>query len=218
VEHRWLALARVAAGWVCLMAAVAAFVLWMLLLALATGGNVTGTETLHVLPLFPDAQALDRPSLGGIDPAALQAVRWTPTPALWLVPFTAATGMYVLASALAVGVRHPLRWIVGTLLGMVALSGVADVVGGATDSRWLVLAPSRVLSTLLYGPYGIDTLMTGRSESLRTVVTLTDGRQVPVWRGLPDVGEWASATLAWTAAGLVLLWLAASRHRERRRR
>jgi hypothetical protein len=40
---------------------------------------------------------------------------------------------------------------------------------------------------------------------------------VMVWRALPDVGQWAAATLLWTGAGLVALWAAASRHREGRR-
>jgi hypothetical protein len=38
-----------------------------------------------------------------------------------------------------------------------------------------------------------------------------------VWRALPDVGEWAPATLHWTGAGLVTLCVDASRGREGRR-
>jgi hypothetical protein len=37
-----------------------------------------------------------------------------------------------------------------------------------------------------------------------------------VWRALPDLGDWAAATLLWTGAGLIALLAAACRHRERR--
>ena len=52
---------------------------------------------------------------------------------------------------------------------------------------------------------------------LHTQATLATGRTVTVWRALPDLGQWAAATLLWTGAGLAALWAAASRHRERRR-
>ena len=38
-----------------------------------------------------------------------------------------------------------------------------------------------------------------------------------VWRAVPDIADWRNATLLWTTAGLLALWAAASRHRERRR-
>src|SRR5687768_5076751 len=42
VDRRRHALTRVCAGWLWLMAAIAAFVLWHLLLSLITGGNILG--------------------------------------------------------------------------------------------------------------------------------------------------------------------------------
>jgi hypothetical protein len=117
-------------------------------------------------------------------------------PLLWLAPFTSATVTYLLASAFGLATRHPLRWIVGSVIGFFIVSGVGEVV----NAGWLrsVLA---LLESLVEGPYGLDALLTARTTS----------------RALPDVGQWATATLLWTGAGLVTLWAAASRHRESRR-
>jgi len=73
-----------------------------------------------------------------------------------------------------------------------------------------------VAKPLLYGPYGLDALFTARTESLHTEALLSTGERVAVWRGLPDLRQWAAATLLWTGLGLAALWAAASRHRERR--
>ena len=139
----------------------------------------------------------------------MDTARWTPQPLLWLAPFTSATAMYMLASALALATRHPLRWIVGSVIGFSIVSGVGD----AANAVWLGSA----LEPLFEGPYGLDALLTARTTFLELEVTLSTGERVVVWRALPDVGQWATATLLWTGAGLVTLWAAASRHREGRR-
>jgi hypothetical protein len=38
-----------------------------------------------------------------------------------------------------------------------------------------------------------------------------------VWRAMPHVGQWATATMLWTGSGFVTLFAAAWRHREGRR-
>jgi len=206
VDRRRHALAKVYAGWVWLMAAVAFFVLWLAVLTLASGGSFLGVEPRELLPGYqlPD---------GVLDPATLRTVDWRPRPILWLVPFTAATGTYLLASALVLGVRHPLRWIAGVVLGFLLI-----VVGmEATNTVSYSAEPARLLSSIYNGPYGLDALLTARTESLRTEGILANGGRVVVWRGLPQVGQWAIATVGWMLAGLIALWAAASRHRERRR-
>ena len=208
VDRRAHALARVAAGWAWLMLAVAVFVGWLLALVLLTGGNVLGDQPAQVL-----APGVTIAPGGAVDPAALRAARLRAEPLLWLVPFTAATGAYVVGSAYALGVRHPVRWIVGPLLVLLLVSAL----GAATDSRSLARAPSRLLDAVTNGPYGFDALLTARSESLHTVARLPSGAMTPVWLALPDLGCWAAATLLWTGGGLAALWLAASRHGERRR-
>ena len=207
VDRRRHALAKVCAGWVWLMAAVAFFILWFLGLAFFTGGNVLGDQMLRVLP------SAIVPGAGLIDPAALQTVRWSPNAFLWVVPFTAATGAYLLASAIALGTRHPLRWIVGIFFG----SLLASAIGSAAHIEWLTFGPARLWATLHAGPYGLDALLTARLQSLETLVPLSNGQVVGAWRGLPDVGHWAMATLLWIGVGLMSVWAAASRHRERRR-
>jgi hypothetical protein len=205
VDRRHHALARVFAGWLWLMGAVVLFVLWLLTLAILTGGSVLAPEVRAVLPTYQ--------ALVTFDPGALQHVRWTPDPRLWLVPFAAATCAYVFASALTLGTRQPLRWIVGGLLGGLLLVAAGDV---SSSDRLLGLS-DRIYVALLHGPYGIDALLTARTETLQVAATFTTGETRIVWRGLPNPGEWALATLGWTTAGLGLLWLAASRHAEQRR-
>ncbi|MDF1504847.1 hypothetical protein [Roseisolibacter sp. H3M3-2] len=208
VDRRAHALARVAAGWAWLLLALAVFQAWLLALVLLTGGNVLGDQVVQVL-----ASGTTLAPMGAVEPSQLRTVRLPAEPALWLVPFTAATGAYAIGSAYALGVRHPVRWLVGPLLALLLVSAV----GAAAGSRALALAPSGVLETLMYGTYGFDTLLTARSESLHTVARLPSGAVAPVWLALPDLGHWVAATLLWTGGGLAALWLAASRHGERRR-
>lgn len=199
VDRRRHALARVCAGWVWLMGAVALFVLWLLALTVLSGGGLLRDETIRVL--------------ASPDPGAVRTVRLAPQPLFWLTPFTAATGTYLLASAVWLGLRHPFRWIVGTAL---ALQLVA-ITGDAANVEWLTRLPSGLLRTLYAGPYGLDTLLSARTESAEVRVTLATGEVVHAWRAVPHLGQWAAATLLWIAAGLAILWAAASRHRELRR-
>jgi hypothetical protein len=202
VDRRRHALTKVFAGWIWLMSAVALFVLWLLALTLLSGGSLLREETIRVL-------SSSVPAPGAFaDPGAVQTVRLTPQPLFWLTPFTAATGAYLLASALALGLRHPLRWIVGTALGL----QLVVIAGDAANVEW----PSRLLRALYAGPYGIDTLLSARTESVEVWVTLSTGEHVHAWQALPHLGQWATATLLWTGVGLVILWAAASRHRELR--
>jgi hypothetical protein len=205
---RWRhALAKVFAGWVWLMGGVALFVLWSLALTLVSGGNILAEETLRVLS---SSSLSASPTL---DPAALEMVRRMPQPLLWLTPFTSATATYLLASALGLATRHPLRWIVGSVIGYYIVFGV----GEATNAVWLGNTLEPLLESLFEGRYGLDALLTARTTFLSNEATLSTGDRVVVWRALPDVGQWATATLLWTGTGLVTLWAAASRHREGRR-
>ena len=205
VDHRRHALVKVGAGWVWLMAGVLVFMLWLLGLTLLSGGKILAEEAMRLLPAT-------LPPSGALDPAALRTVRWAPTPLFWLVPFTAATGTYLLASALVVGLRHPLRWVIGAVVGIGLLSATVE----AANAERVADVAELVAKPLLYGPYGLDALFTARTESLHTEALLSTGERVAVWRGLPDLRQWAAATLLWTGLGLAALWAAASRHRERR--
>jgi hypothetical protein len=205
---RWQhALAKVFAGWVWLIGGVALFVLWSLALTVFSGGTILAEETLRVLTSSPLSAS---PTL---DPAALETVRRMPHPLLWLTPFTSATATYLLASALGLATRHPLRWIVGSVIGYYIVFSL----GEAANAVWLGNILEPLLESLFEGRYGLDALLTARTTFLSNEATLSTGDRVVVWRALPDVGQWATATLLWTGTGLVTLWAAASRHREGRR-
>ena len=114
---------------------------------------------------------------------------------------------------MTLGTRHPLRWIAGIALGLF----VVLAAGEAANVQWLADVPNAFLRPLFIGPYGLDTVLTARTEFLKVGTTLATGESAVVWRGMPNVGQWAMATLLWTSAALLALWAAASRHRERRR-
>jgi hypothetical protein len=207
VDRRQHALVKVLVGWMWLTGAVAVGVLWLLTLSLVSGEHIFAEETVRLLPA---ALLFSPPST--VDPAALQMARRTPEPLLWLAPFTAASATYLLSSALKLGSRYPLQWILGTIAAFFVIAGLAEL----TSMRWLLHTPDYV-RPLILGPYGFDTLITARTEYLKVGTTLTTGESVVVWRGLPSVTQWAATTLLWTTAGLLALWAAASRHGERRR-
>ena len=204
VDRRRHALVKVFAGWTWLMGGVFLFVFWALALTLLTHVTFLAEQTLRVLASAPASRTLD--------PATVASVPWTPQPLLWLAPFTSATAMYLLGSALGLAMRHPMRSIVGSVGGLFLVYGL----GEAANAVWLVKALEPLPESLLEGPYGLDALLTARSTFLSNHATLSNGDRVAVWRALPDVEQWATATLLWTGTGLVTLWAAASRHRENR--
>jgi hypothetical protein len=155
VERRRLALAKVFAGFVWLMAALTAFASWQLTLAFFSG--VADAET------FP------------------------------FIASTGVTAMYLFGSALILGLRHPLRWLLGTL-------GVLFLLGFFNEATHVGAGPDR-----------IDTFLT--SSGLGSTINNT----VANWGSLPDAAQWAIATFLSVGAGLTALWAALSRHRERRK-
>lgn len=152
VDRRVLALAKVFAGWVWLMAALAFFGFWLLALTL----------------------------LGGAPPVHH----------LMRIPVAATIAMYLFGSALVVGLRHPLRWLLGA-------AGVVLLLGGLSDA----LEPY----------YGVQTLLGSR------VLFWASEDAWDRWRMLPALARWAMTVVLGCGAGLAALWAAASRHRERRR-
>ena len=210
VDRSRHALTKVLAGWVWLMGGVALFALWLLALNLSSGGRVLPPYTLQLLTSQLAAAA-------ALDPTTLRAVGWTPGPLIWVVPFTAATATYLLASAFALGSRHPLRWVIGIVLAYALSSVTSEAASAQLNVGWLADAPGRLLHLLVESRHGLDALLTARTGTLSTTASLTTGERVLVWRGVPDLADWRTATLLWTGAGVLALWVAASRHREQRR-
>jgi hypothetical protein len=210
VDRSRHALIKVLAGWMWLMCGVALYALCLLVLALVSGGGVLPVETLRVL-------TTEVPRSASVDPSLLRTVQWAPGALIWLVPFGAATAIYLLASAFMLGARHPLRWAVGTALLFPVSSFVTHTASRRPGLEWLADSPERAIAQLCEGRFGLDSLLKLRTWTLDRRATLTTGEHITVWSGVPDLSDWGIAALLWIAAGLFLLWLAASRHRERRR-
>ena len=105
VDRRRLAFARVFAGWVWVMAALAGFIVWQL--ALAVIARVANPE---IIPL---------------------------------VSLVGTTAAYLFGSALLLGLRHPLRWLLGT-------AGVFFLVGALNEA---------------FEPFGVDAYLSSRPLS-----------------------------------------------------
>jgi hypothetical protein len=176
----------------------------------ATGGRALPPEMLYLLTSKVTVA-------GTVDPAALRTVRWDAGPLLWAVPFTAATACYLLTSALALGSRYPLRWVIGSVVAYVLSTVASTAVSVQLGVGGLDHAPGRLVEMLFDSRYGLDALLTARTETLSVPSTLPTGERVMVWSARPDLADWGGAVLLWTGSGLLTLWAAASRHREQRR-
>ena len=95
-------------------------------------------------------KAFSSPASGTLSPTAVETVLWTPVPLLWLAPFTSATATYLLASALGLATRHPLRWIAGSVIGVFLVFGVGD----AANAVWLSNAFERLVERATAGRRG----------------------------------------------------------------
>ena len=209
VDRQRHAFTKILAGWLWLMAGVAVFLLWLFILASVSGEHVT-PRTISLLnsPV---------PPVGLVDPATVRAVHWNPGPFMGLVPFGGASACYLLASALVIGTRHPLRWVLGVAMLALLTAIIAEPLGSGFGMRWLAVGPGRVMDLLVGSRYGLDAVLTARSETLSTTAILTTAKSLRVWWGIPSLADWAVATLIWTGLGGFALWVAVSRHGERRR-
>ena len=190
VERRLHALTKVFAGGVWLLAAVAVIQLWILGVALATGGVLNGEEVRMLV------------GPGGVDD--LTPVRWS-TPAWgWATPFTTASICYLIGSAFLVGVRYPLRWGTAAVAAFVALGFITEeVVSGGLLQL--------VFNTMTDGPVGMNEAM---GIGVADEIERPGGGALGLWYRLPTLRGWSLAALAWAALASAMLWVAASRHRE----
>lgn len=108
------------------------------------------------------------------------------------VPFIATIAMYLFGSALVLGLKHHLRWLLGAL-GLRFLMGTSGAALSRPDTREWQYVP------------GADAVFSA----------IGDVRGA--WLSLPDSAQWTLGTFLWIAASVVALWAALSRHRERRR-
>lgn len=200
VERARHALIRVAGGWFWLMVGVAVLLLWAVGIPFLSGGGLQEPE-LHLVAPFLDPRIQDPSSL----PTVLWSIPWW----LWLVPFSAATVLYLFTSALFLATPHPGRWVVGTVLGLLLLAFLAEWV----NLRWLLDPLAFVLDRVTTGQYGLSTLVTGATAAIPGV-DLPSGQELRMFVGLPTFGRWLVSAGIWNGVGLALLTLAALRHRD----
>lgn len=210
VDRSRHALLKVLAGWLWLVAGLAIYALCQLVLALVSDGGVLPVKTMHLL-------TTPAPASVPVDPAMLRIVRWAPGPVVWAIPLATATATYLLASAFMLGIRHPLRWVVGAAIAVPVASIATHAVSRLPGLTWLADAPARAASQLVEGRYGLEALLTLRTWSLDYRATLTTGERIHAWSAIPDLAAWRIAALLWIGAGLLALCAAVYRHRERRR-
>lgn len=168
---------RGAAGLVWVMAGALALTTACLLLASITGGRFDPPQAPFGIQRALTAVAEPRP--------------WAVFP-----PLSAAVIAYVAGTALAVGVRFPLRWTLAGLAGICAIWLIAAEMGAA----------ERVTSVLT-GPFGLDAALTGGWR--RTLDAGPDAAMTP-----GSFVTWAGAAGIWLGSALGLATLAAMRHRD----
>ena len=193
------ALAKVAAGALWLMLAMLVTLAALALVPLATGGMIGEVETRLV-----------ETASGGLGTA--RPVRWSTPFWMWLAPFGAALTLYLLGSAALLGLRHPLRWLVGLAATGAFLFALALNLGAHGG---LEHALDRFLGTMIEGRFGLDFLFTGGEGSLSRDVRIPGRWPVYLWTALPAFEQWALALLVWLGGALLALALAIRRHWER---
>jgi hypothetical protein len=194
VERSRHTLLKVFAGWAWLMAAVGAFLLWAVGLARATGGTLSLGNTQIPLRSLPEGVV---PT-----PADFVTQAWPVPGWLWLVPFAAATALYLLGSIVVLASDHPWRWIAGIALGFPLLLALGVLESGL----WV--------RGLVEGRYGLEVLVTGCLLREVNLPTPADGFiRTDVFDPMPDA--WPVAALLWTGIGLAGTLAAALARQER---
>lgn len=163
-----------------------------------------GPDFLWTLPVDRRRLALAKVFAGGVWLTVVLAVfvawllalmlvsRASPALTVTRVPFIAAIAAYLFGSALVLGLRHPLRWLFGTVGVLFAMGMLSDRISRPDDSEWQYVPGARAFFSAVEDAHAV----------LRT---------------LPPFAQWAIPTFLWLGAGLAALWIAASRHGERRR-
>jgi hypothetical protein len=195
VQHALHARLKIASGWVWLMAVIAFGYLVIIAAVLLAGGTVGGDETRM---LATDVDAAEAGIAGSLTPTPWSTQLWQ-----WTLPFTAATPVYLAASAFLIGLRRPVVWAAGCWLGVIALGEVA----GSDRLGWVTSATDTVV-------YLFDLLGSGGTQSAQLYVPLAPGEGIRAWSRLPTMGSWAAATMMWLGLAGAAAWAASSRHRE----
>lgn len=163
-----------------------------------------GPAFLWTLPVDRRRLALAKVLAGGVWLMAALAVfvSWlavlallahaSPADQLARIPVIATIATYLFGSALVLGLRHPLRWLCGAAGVLFLMGKLSDLLTQPNDAEWQHVPGAADLFSAL-------------------------GRAGALWRTLPESARWTITAFLWLGAGAAALWIAASRHRERRR-
>jgi hypothetical protein len=193
VSRSGLTVARVTGGWIWLMVAIAALIIWAITMAWLSGGGPGVTESRLV------------PTGSANDATALRAIEWSTPAWQWAVPFVAATVLYLIGSAVSVLSDHPWRWLLASLLTLGLFAVVSQVLGDSSGG---------FVRDLLLGRFGLGVLVSGTNETA-TTLTAADGSVMRVWRNLADKQQWLTTVAIWGFPGLLGIFAAARRFHER---
>lgn len=198
VHRQRAAVARIAAGaaWL-VLAQLVAFAM-LATTTLATGGGLGLSEVRYV----GDASA-------GL--AAAARVPWFTPLWMWVVPFGGALLLYLLGSAVLLGLRHPVRWVAAIALAVTLTAVLSENLGPDNPLNHGLSQ----LEVFVEGRWGLDFALTGGVASLSREVDVPGPGSATFWSALPTAGRWASALLVWFGAALLALALALRRHWER---
>jgi hypothetical protein len=199
VRRQNAALAKIVAGALWLVLAMAVALASLSLMALATGGSL-GIEEVRLVA----------GASGGLAGAA--ETRWATPLWMWLVPFGAALLAYVVSSAALLGLHHPVRWVAGAAVAVALI--VVLIINLGHDSHVGQLA-QRIFMVSWGGTFGVDFVLSGGSAALQEDVVRPGVGYVDLWSALPSLGRWATALFAWLGAAFLALALALRRHWER---
>lgn len=188
-------LAKTLDGWIWLMLIVAALLLWGLVVATLTGGEIGIREARLV--------SSARAAPGPISPEDISRVQWSTPLWLWLVPFTASTATYLLGTVPTLRSEQPWLWFGGLAVGYFLLLQMSQLAG--------LPELGSALRTVASGPHGLEVLTTGANEELAEI-TAEGGSRQEVWLRLPRMGGWIRTTLLWAGLGLAAVTAAAFRH------
>lgn len=192
-------LAKIAAGWVWLMVVVGAFLLWVLIPAILTGGPI-GVDEMRV-------RARDLPPGTPAEEAAAFARRWKTPLWQWAVFFTGPTITYLFGSAVVLAGPPTRRWLAGLTVALLFLLFVMNekILPGELE-EWI----GWTFRMILLGRYGLMTLLAATDAfGLQTA----SGEEIPVYKDLPAPEVWLGTTLLWMGLALTSLLLVIWRSR-----
>lgn len=109
------------------------------------------------------------------------------------IPLVATITLYLFGSAVVLGLRHPLRWLCGAAGVVFVMGTLSDRLARPDDGEWSAIP----------GAHAWFSLTERLWASFHT---------------LPPIAQSAIVTFLAVGAGLAALWIAASRHRDLRRR